>query len=163
MTPATHDELTHAAASAWAALIGPAELPIEVAIDMAQEVTGDRDDAVSALADAAADWLGGLMPPKGRGPGPEANRRKAGAVCGFVRCESYFLAERTRRELHRLTVETRVTRLLRPRVVRQAAADDAAAWGLWCEYARRAIEFAARVSGESVPAGEDSGTEGERP
>lgn len=59
------NEIESKAAEAWTALVShrdDEQKPIEpgVAIDMVQDVTGDRDDAVTALVSAAADWLNTL-------------------------------------------------------------------------------------------------------
>lgn len=68
----TAEELEAAAATAWERLslkssilrtvAGIESMPVPVALDFVQNVTGDRDDAVTALLNAAAKYLEGIMP-----------------------------------------------------------------------------------------------------
>lgn len=96
-------ELEVAAATAWASLsrvpnvldrfIGAEPMPIGAALDYVQNVTGDRDDAVTALMNAAANRLQSL-----RADIMDCNAilREAMAVESTIRSEDLSLARSCR-------------------------------------------------------------------
>lgn len=147
-------ELEQAADTAWAALLLPDNLltrafgggpmPVAVAIDMVQNVTGDRDDAVTALHGAAWGWLLMLAP---TGPLDDL----ATALMGHLLGEQYSLAENMREQLHHRTTGTRLSRILHPRDTSAAEAARADQWGAWCVHAKRAIEVCQAVSAAAYP------------
>ena len=119
------NELKAKADEAWAAMVVPEDVftrsglkpgPMapDIALDMVQDVTGDRDEAVTALLQAASDWLNTLrMGAALRGISADSsevhtgNAQDAERVTAYIRGESLGLAmthlvhihERSRRGL----------------------------------------------------------------
>jgi hypothetical protein len=81
---------TERAAEVWAMLVHPAEsIPPAVGLDFVHDVCGDRDDAVSAILEAASEWLAVRLP----GNGEDVSWAEGGWVCLHIGAESFDLAE----------------------------------------------------------------------
>jgi hypothetical protein len=81
---------TERAAEVWAMLVHPAEsIPPAVGLDFVHDVCGDRDDAVSAILEAASEWLAVRLP----GNGEDVSWAEGGWVCLHIAEESFSLAE----------------------------------------------------------------------
>ena len=92
-------ELEHRAAEAWAAMVRPRTIlaagewpmPAGVALDVVQDATSERDDAVTALIGAAADWLARCRVNSGWTETDQGNHGDCGLVCSCIRSEDLFL------------------------------------------------------------------------
>jgi hypothetical protein len=90
---------TERAAEVWAMLVRPESvltrefgggpIPPAVGLDFVQDVCGDRDDAVSAILEAASEWLAVRLP----GNGEDVSWAEGGWVCLHIGAESFGLAE----------------------------------------------------------------------
>lgn len=156
MTDVYPNEVEQAASRAWLAMVTEVPffartierrtpMPAAVALDMVQDVTGDRDDAVCALLMAAAIWLDDARPeqPVGR---ISTSLNTAISVRGHLLGEGYGLAENCLRELMDLNREIRND--YHHLGLNYGPADDAraAAWHQWGHKAKRAIEVCRQVT-----------------
>lgn len=156
-------ELQHKAADAWrhvsraetvfTRVFDESPLPVGPAIDMVQDVTGDRDDAVTALVGAAAAWLRDRTPPAPPVSLPPAdefdhsNRQNASLVCDYLAAES-GMAEVFLRHVGEMCQSPLM-------LVRDDLMLLADAWTNWVRDARRAIDLCREISAAAYP------TEGE--
>lgn len=88
------------ATEAWWAMFHELHpLPAGMAIDMVQDVCGERDDAVIALLESAWQWLVDLCPERPDSVPTSTEGRLAIAVRGHILCEGYGIANNCRLEL----------------------------------------------------------------
>lgn len=134
------DELSQAAERAWVAMLHDVRpMPAGVALDMAQDVCGDRDDAVTALLNAAADELESLLPAGG------PFHPEAGFIVSHVRAEDFKFAETLLKNVRgRAGNMHRVSAHL-------ADSTAGAAWLRWCAYAERDIALCRAVCAAAYP------------
>jgi hypothetical protein len=137
-------------------IVGCEAMPAGVALDYVQEPTGDRDDAVTALVNAGADWLDGQTVPS---DGTEVSSTCIDAsdmVRSYIRSECFGLAE-----VH-LSHIRGVCYLARSNfgitVNERWAVTD---WGRWANKALHVIDHCRAVVAaaypEEVPLGEKTG------
>jgi hypothetical protein len=154
-------ELEQAARTAWAAMsdarsqiqrmvdqmagvrVEPMTAPI--ALDYVQNVTGDRDDAVSALIRAGTDWLDAQRQPSEGGEVGDGCMCDARLVIYFVRGELLGTAE-----VFLGHIEERCSRAVHP----QATPQDrhaATGWHRWADKARSVIERCRLIVAAAYP------------
>ncbi len=154
-------ELEAKAAEAWKQMARPRTIfdtiggtepfPPAYALDFCQDVCGERDDAVTALLTAAANWLRELIPDD---PCPSASPQVADALaaCGEIPGEDFGHAE-----VWVANVAENARRVEEAYVVLQRGGfswDDymrASAWRRWADHATRAIELCRAVPPEAYP------------
>lgn len=157
-------ELEAKAAEAWAHVVRPetvltralggGPMPVAIALDMVQDVTGDRDEALTAVLTAASDWLRGRIPSE---PCPFASPQMAdaNAACGEIPGEFFGhaelwvadVAENARRVIERFVV-------LAVRHVTEADRLDyfrAVEWKRWAADATRTIALCRQLCAAAHP------------
>lgn len=143
-------ELQRAARTAWAAMdedrsklqrmvdqmAGDNRGPMApgVALDFVQEATGERDDAVTALVHAGADWLDTQTRPSEWGELGDACHADALVVALYIRAESFALAYAFLSH-----IEERCGFAAHPMATSQEKR-TAAAWVRWADKARHVID-----------------------
>ena len=148
-------EVEHEARRAWDAMTQEANpLPADLAIDLVQDETGDRDEAVAAIHAAAARWLDGLRPEQPVSPGGLAANSvtfNAAVACrGHLLGESYTFAENCRQEViawNRMVLAEHASDL-HPVA---CGCDMARSWLAWAEHADRTIRLCREVSQAAYP------------
>jgi hypothetical protein len=157
-------ELEHKAAEAWRAVsqgsgffdraFGVKAMPAAVAIDMVQDVCGDRDDAVAAILDAAGAWLAAQV------PAADMSNAKldAVAVIGDLRAEAFDLADSLRVAIGVRAMEVRLRRAPEPPAT-QDERDAAMSWSVWCARADLAVRLGRKVAAAAYPIEEGTVTQ----
>ncbi len=142
-------ELEHAAAEAWGLMLAPdTPLPPDLALDRVQDVCGERAEASAALHHAADLWLDEQKPGEHEWTGYLVVYVK---ITDHLNARDYDRAERARAALHTETHGVRVAHVVRQTLASRRRADDATAWGVWCVYAKRAIELCRAVGEAASP------------
>lgn len=128
-----------------AALTGEHPLPPGLALDYVQDVTGDRDDAVTALVRAGADWLEEQTQPGETGEVGDACMAGARVATHYLREEKFGTAR-----VFLEHVRAQCERALHPMASRQ---DMRAAhgWFLWLKKATFALEWCDAVVTAAYP------------
>jgi hypothetical protein len=158
--PTLSAEAEHAARVAWAAMTHWDErdpdaerMAPAVAIDYVQNETGDRDDAVSALHRAAADWLDALRPTEPADLHPSPANNDAAACAANLRSEDYLHADNNRQAVEGYMREVQHEYDMDPEDAR-ADVDGvqlANNWISWCGRARQAIDLCRAVAAAAHP------------
>lgn len=145
-------ELEAKAAEAWACIVRPitvstrgfgnGPMPAAVALDMVQDVTGDRDDAVGAIVRAGADWLDTQTVPW---LGSRAYSDDAELVRNYLRSEGLKMAS-----LFAAHIKERADQAADPRASSEEkwAAHE---WGRWADKATFAIDTCRAVVDAAYP------------
>lgn len=145
-------ELETRAAEAWGMIVRPTEpMPAVIALDFVEE-KGDapRTKAAEALYACAAEYLANLFP--SNETDTEDYTRQADGICQELWNGCRSLAQRNASALQTETTDLRISRILHPRAVTQRRADCAAQWGVWCVYAKQAIEWCQQIHAALEPA-----------
>lgn len=149
-------ELEQRANEAWLAMqrdVRP--MPPGVAIDYAQDVCGDRDDAVSAILTAAAVYLDPLRPEPA--DSTSADMGAAIAARGYLLGESWTLAGSCLDEIDGRSrqvidwIEEPDDGAADVLGLDQRSHELACAWLRWCAYTRGAIETCRAISAAAYP------------
>lgn len=150
-------ELEHKADEAWRAMCAGTgffdranavrPMPAGVAIDMVQDVCGERDDAVCAILGAAARWLESEFPADDF----QNAELDAVAVIGDIRGEAFGLAESLREAIMQRAGDVRLARVLGRSRVPDATFETAIAWSKWCERAALAIKLCRELAPAAHP------------
>ena len=150
-------ELEHKAAEAWSAVIQghsffdrflrKQPMPPGVALDMVQDVCGDRDDALFALLDAGANWLWSLT------PAPDMTGAKADvtAIVGSIRAEGFGLAESLVQAIRERANGVLYAWQLHRQIVPQAEREVAMRWVTWCDRAALAVRLGREMVAAAHP------------
>lgn len=155
-------ELERAARTAWDAMTEPqtgltkmiqtiagenrGPMPVAIALDMVQNVTGERDDAVTALIEAGANWLNEQSRGANGGELDDGCHQDAELVTSYIRSESLGLAcvylshLRDRCYLANYTANpNRAHKLARER------------WRRWATKAQFVIDWCRKIEAEAYP------------
>lgn len=152
-------ELEQIADAAWAAAIrdesiltrafGGEPMPAPIAVDMVQDVCGERDDAVVAIREAATRWLNALAPIVPWRLLTDAESVNAAEDAATLRAllaaGDLGSAEACRQFLVDRTDATRLAHAHYPRSASVAQAEFAARLGSWCFAAKRAIRICSAI------------------
>jgi hypothetical protein len=153
-------EVEHKAREAWAAMLvrdsvfsraglRPGPMPADLAIDMVQDVTGDRDDAAGAIIGAGADWLANQTQPGGGTETDVGCSAAANNAIGSLRAESLGTAAlflgHVRTLCDRVLKESSLFPAPRPEVY------AALRWERWLAKAERALALCNAVADVAWP------------
>lgn len=152
-------ELEQYAAEAWAQVVRPRSIfdtiagtgpmPPAIALDYCQNVTGDRDDAATAILDAAARWLEDRMPTT---HGDEISvLDDAMGLLGDLRSEHFSHVDAARLTIYHRADERRMGRLFYPGTVTPAEFDAANDWCRWAADVELALRLCREVVLEAYP------------
>lgn len=133
----------------FSAQLDPTEAPMPagIALDMVQDVCGDRDDAVQALLDAAAEELIVFVPQQD----PFGSADDAQAVASDLRGEHFAHAASALVAIEQRVVGVKLDRILNRPSVSDAEYEAALSWGRWCDRAKLAIELGRAISAAAYP------------
>lgn len=148
-------ELEQKASQAWSsmtrkpfildAITGVQAMPVGVAIDFVQDVTGDRDDAVTALVNAGASWLDAQTRPSEVGEIADGCMADAESITSYLRGEALGMAS-----IFLGHIRLRCESALHPNASRE---DRLAAhsWHLWTRKAQETIDWVRAVIDAAYP------------
>jgi hypothetical protein len=151
-------ELEQRAAEAWALMArepnvltdwitGATAMPANVALDFVQEATGDRDDAVTALLQAAATWLEAKM------PADDSLNYRPDAFCvvGDIRGEDFSHADSMIGTIDWRARGAEMDRLMGMNAVSREQMSNAFDWRHWCVFAWKVIILGRAIVAAAYP------------
>lgn len=154
-------EIERKAREAWALMTRPVTpfttiagehpLPPGLALDYVQEVTGERDDAVTALIRAGADWLDEQTQPGDAGEVGNTCIADARVATMYLRGESFGMAA-----VYLSHIRDRCERAADPQV---SGHDKWAAhkWNMWLKKAAHALDWCKTVVAAAYPDAKPAG------
>jgi hypothetical protein len=153
---AEHDLVHSKAAEAWAmvcyqptilnSITGRKPMEPGIAIDYVQDVCGDRDDAVSALLNAAADWLETRLP-----DAADVNWMEGGWCCNEIRGECFSHAEMWLQHVCERVGAVKRGWLLSSGSVTHRSFDAAQMWYRWHKIATNALRLCREITAAAYP------------
>jgi hypothetical protein len=148
---------TEKAAEAWENMVRPESvltrefgggpMPPAIGLDMVQETGCDRDDAVSAILQAAEAWLTARLP-----DASDVNWAEGGWVCLHIGAESFHLAEVFIGHVADRCLEAREYFILTSYAHGHDEYSAALPWQKWVVIATRALTICRAVCAAAHPA-----------
>jgi hypothetical protein len=148
---------TERAAEVWAMLVrtpsivntvaGIEPIPPAIGLDFVQDVCGNRDDAVSAILEAASEWLAVRLP----GNGEDVSWAEGGWVCLHIKAEHLSLAETFLSHVAERCETAERFYLIAMYDADYKGITEARAWNVWSAVATRTLAICRAVCAAAYP------------